>query len=141
MMLVQVLGSFLLVFVISRVVLRWRDHSLSTRESILWVFVFGGILIVLLVPRVSVNLAHFLGIGRGSDVIVYGSVVLLYYLVFRIYVSLENIEHKLTVLVREIALAQSEELSPTRREELSPMREMVPEGEREAISEASGVQL
>jgi hypothetical protein len=132
MMFVQVLGSFLLVFVISRVVLRWRDHSLSTRESIFWVFVFGGILVVLLVPRVSVNLAHFLGIGRGSDMIVYGSVVLLYYLVFRIYVSLENIEHKLTVLVREIALAQSEELSP--------VRETVPEGEREAISEASGVQ-
>ena len=140
MILVQVLGGFILLFAISRVVLRWRDRSLSVRGLIFWVFVFGGILVVLLVPGVSMNLARFLGIGRGSDVIVYGSVVLLFYLVFRIYVALENFEHKLTMLIREIALAQSEELCPTRKEEPSLMREMVSEGEREAMPEASGLQ-
>jgi hypothetical protein len=132
MMLLRILGGFFLVFVISRVVLRWRDRSLLPRELIFWVFVFGGILTVLLVPALSGRLARFFGITRGADLVVYGSVVLLYYLVFRMYVSLENITYKLTLLVREIALAQSEELSS--------MREMVTQGEASPIEKTGKVQ-
>jgi hypothetical protein len=109
---IQVLGGLFLLFAISRVVLRWRDHSLSVRELVFWVLVFGGILSVLLAPEMSSGIARYLGIGRGTDVVVYTSVVVLYYLVFRIYVRLENVQHQLTLLLRELALMQSMEPSP-----------------------------
>jgi hypothetical protein len=132
MMLLRILGGFFLVFAISRVVLRWRDRSLLLRELIFWMFVFGGILTVLLVPAVSGRLARFFGITRGADLVVYGSVVVLYYLMFRIYVSLENIKYKLTLLLREIALAQSEKQSP--------MGEMVTQEEARPIEKTVEVQ-
>lgn len=115
MMWIQIFGSVFLLFAISRVVLRWRDHQLSVGELILWLFVFGGILAVVLVPWLTSAVASFVGIGRGADVVIYGSVALLFYLMFRAYVHLENIEYRLTQLVRELALAQSRELSPTER--------------------------
>ena len=111
MILVQILGGAFLAFALSRVVLRWRDHVLSSKELLFWLLVFGGSLTVLLVPRLASIVARFLGIGRGADAVVYGSIVLLLYLVFRIYVHLENIEYRLSAMVREIALAQSKEMS------------------------------
>ena len=72
---------------------------------------WGYSLPVVLVPSLSAWLARLFGIGRGADLVIYGSIVLLFYLVFRIYVQLENIEYKLTTLVREIALVQSTDAS------------------------------
>jgi len=108
---IQILGVLFLLFALSRVILRWRSHRLALSELVLWVFVFGGILTVVLVPSLSAWLAKLFGIGRGADLVIYGSIVLLFYLVFRIYVQLENIEYKLTTLVREIALVQSTDSS------------------------------
>ena len=104
---IQILGVLFLLFALSRVILRWRSHRLALSELVLWVFVFGGILTVVLAPSLSARLARLVGIGRGADLVIYGSIVLLFYLVFRIYIQLENIEYKLTTLVREMALAQS----------------------------------
>jgi hypothetical protein len=115
MILLQVLGTLFLFFAISRVLLRWHDQSLSTRELVFWCLVFAGILIVLLFPDLTVKVAHLLGITRGTDVVVYGSVVLLFYLVFRIYVRLENIQHQMILLFRALALIQSTELDPAEK--------------------------
>ena len=115
---IQILGILFLLFALSRVILRWRSHRLALSELVLWVFVFGGILTVVLAPSLSARLARLVGIGRGADLVIYGSIVLLFYLVFRNYIQLENIEYKLTTLVREIALAQSDsnENKPDRAE-------------------------
>jgi hypothetical protein len=102
------------------VILRWRSHRLALSELVLWVFVFGGILTVVLVPSLSAWLARLLGIGRGADLVIYGSIVLLFYLVFRIYIQLENIEYKLTTLVREIALTQTQDSSAKPPDQVTP---------------------
>jgi hypothetical protein len=117
---IQVLGVLFLLFALSRVILRWRSHRLALSELVLWVFVFGGILTVVLVPSLSAWLARLLGIGRGADLVIYGSIVLLFYLVFRIYIQLENIEYKLTTLVREIALTQAQDSSVEPPDQVTP---------------------
>jgi hypothetical protein len=117
---IQVLGVLFLLFALSRVILRWRSHRLALSELVLWVFVFGGILTVVLVPSLSAWLARLLGIGRGADLVIYGSIVLLFYLVFRIYIQLENIEYKLTTLVREIALTQTQDSSAKPPDQVTP---------------------
>jgi hypothetical protein len=43
-------------------------------------------------------------VGRGSDFVIYGSVVLLFVLVFKIFIALDQLEKKLTEMVRRDAL-------------------------------------
>jgi hypothetical protein len=100
----QIVGALFLIGTLIHVAMRWRSGSLKSRELFLWFLVFGGILAVLLFPSVSIKIAGLLGVQRGTDIVVYGSVGLLYFLVFRIYVRLENIQHDLTVVLRELAL-------------------------------------
>jgi len=60
--------------------------------------------IAVLLPQTTVFLADFLGIWRGTDVAVYLSIVLIFYLIFRIFVKLEKIEKDITAIIREISL-------------------------------------
>ena len=52
-------------------------------------------------------LSSILGIARGADLIVYVSVVLLFYLIFRLYVKMEKIEQDVTKVVRKIAIDET----------------------------------
>ena len=107
MMPIQILGGLFLVGALVHVLLRWRSRSLNAGALFFWALVFGSILVVLLVPAVSGRVARVFGVGRGADVIMYGSIGLLFYLVFGIYVRIENIRRRLTRVLRELALREA----------------------------------
>lgn len=50
--------------------------------------------------------AQYLGIERGADGIVYVSIILLYYMMFRIYIKLNLMGHDITRLVRALAVEE-----------------------------------
>lgn len=103
-----VLGIFLL-FALSRVYLRFRGGEVSFAGFIFWTSVFGSAIVVVLFPSLSGAVAKFMGIGRGVDAIVYTSITILFYLVFRLYVYLEDLKHEITDLVRKLALKDEED--------------------------------
>ena len=109
-----VLLAFIL-FAISRVFLRVKEKILSTRAAFFWMVIWIAALVGILLPATTTRIASFFGVGRGVDVIVYVSLALLFYLVFRIYVMIEDIRHEITFLVREIALKNSTNKSPRRK--------------------------
>jgi len=55
-------------------------------------------------PNFTTYIANLMGIGRGSDIVIYVSIMMLFYLIFRINVYIENIRHDITKLVREIGM-------------------------------------
>jgi len=87
---IQILLLAFVIFAISRVYLRLKEKVISTRVAIFWFLIWMAALV-----------------GRGVDIIVYISLALLFYLVFRIYVMIEDLRHQITYLVREIALSGS----------------------------------
>jgi len=105
-MLIQILGSIFLVFALSRVYLRIRDRSLKISEMVMWVIIFGSILLFVVDPEITSTLADFVGLRRGTDLVVYASIALLFYLIFRISVLLENIKYSQVLIIRGIALMQ-----------------------------------
>jgi hypothetical protein len=107
MMPIQILGALFLVGALVHVALRWRSRSLGAGQLIFWALVFGGILLVLLVPQASVRVAHLLGVRRGTDIVVYGSMALLFYLVYGLYVRLENLQRRMTRMLRELAIKET----------------------------------
>lgn len=98
-----VFGAFLL-FAVSRVLLRLKDGTLALNNFIFWTSLFVVALIGVVRPELTTLIAGWLGINRGSDVVVYASILLLFYLIFRTNILLENLRHDLTELVRKLAL-------------------------------------
>lgn len=99
-----ILVSLFLLFALSRAYLRYRDSVMSLRQFIFWVIVWVGGGTVLVYPRNTGEVAGQLGLGSGADVIVYTSVIALFYLAFRVYAAINILQHEITRLVRAIAL-------------------------------------
>ena len=101
---IQILLIAFIVFALSRVILRSRERILSAKTTFFWVFIWLAALVGILLPATTTRIAEFFGVGRGVDVIVYISLSLLFYLVFRIYVMIEDLRHEVSHIVRQIAL-------------------------------------
>jgi len=54
------------------------------------------------------HLATLTGVGRGVDVVIYVAIIILFYLLYRLYIKIENIEREITLIVREIAILEKE---------------------------------
>lgn len=83
---------------------RARQRIIPMREAIAWsvLWIIAGIGIAL--PWTTTRVANFFGVGRGSDFVLYGSVVLLFVLVFKVFLVLDKLDRRLTDLVRRDAL-------------------------------------
>ena len=97
-----------LLFALTRVILRFRGSTLSFTGLIFWSAIFGMAMVGVLFPILTSQVANFLGIGRGVDAVIYTSIVLLFYLVFRIYIYIEDLRREITELVKKIALKETD---------------------------------
>ena len=103
---IQLVAIVFLIFAFSRVWLRAREGSVSWGMFLFWTLVWMLVLVAVIRPDLTTQLAKRLGIGRGVDVALYISIVLLFYLNFRSNVMIENLRHEITRLTRIIALDQ-----------------------------------
>lgn len=92
----------------------WRIYSQLKAQKInfsgffWWLILWIAILIVFWVPDSTGYLAQLLGITRGADLMIYVSVLLIFYLLFKISVRLNKIEESITRIVRGRALSEKE---------------------------------
>lgn len=110
MSITQLLLMVFLIFALSRVLLRFKSSEVSLNGLIFWSFVFGLAILVVIFPKIASTVAQTLGIGRGADAVVYVSITLLFYLVFRLYVYLQDVKYKITELVQKLALKGNDRL-------------------------------
>jgi len=105
-MIFQIIITFFAIFAISRSYLRFRNSTESVLEFWLWIVVWTSISIVVWVPELTEIPARYLGVGRGTDLMLYISVVFLFYSVYRTYSKIEKVEQDITKLARAIALGK-----------------------------------
>lgn len=103
---VQILLLIFLLFALSRVILRYREGTIPLGIFIFWVGVWVLASFSVALPSFTTFLAKRAGIGRGADAAIYASLVIIFYLLFRITVSVENLRHEITKVIREIALKE-----------------------------------
>lgn len=103
-MIIQIILSFFLLFALSRVVIQVRSAKLSIGAFLFWSALFIFALVGVLNPSLTSFIAQYLGIGRGTDVVLYISIAIIFYLIFRLSISLEEIRREITEVVRKIAL-------------------------------------
>lgn len=95
------------LFALSRVYLRAKERVISPRWALFWSIIFTAALVGTALPQTTTRFASLIGVGRGVDVIVYIALALAFYLLFRIYVMVEDLRHEITSIVRQIALKNS----------------------------------
>jgi small membrane protein len=94
-------------FAWSRALLRFRDGKINANELVGWTILWVGLGIVVVLPQTIAILSKFIGIQRPIDVFVYGSIIVLFYLVFKAYVKIEGLERNLTTIVRKDAISNA----------------------------------
>ncbi|NQV11955.1 DUF2304 family protein [Candidatus Uhrbacteria bacterium] len=101
---IQILILLFALFAVTRVFIKFRSRSIPATWATLWVVVWVGSAVVSLLPQTTDLLAARVGIGRGADLLVYLSVMALFYLVFRLVVRIESMQQETTKLVRAISM-------------------------------------
>jgi small membrane protein len=109
MMIIQYLGIIFGSFALSRVFLRWKDKSISSKELFFWCIVWGTVVGVSAFPGIFTWLSFFLGIGRGVDILLYTGMIVIFYLMFRLYVKMESQQRDITKMVRQISINNASE--------------------------------
>lgn len=103
---VQLILLIFVLFAASRAILQFRGGSIRFGSLIFWLLIWVVALIVIFYPEKTTELAKFVGIGRGVDIIVYASIAILFYLVFRLHVYMEDLRTQLSQLIREVSLRE-----------------------------------
>ena len=107
-MLIQYFLILFVFFALSRVVVRAKAHEITTREFLFWFFFWLCAAVIIAWPNSLNRFADILGVGRGVDVALYAALVVLFYIVFRIFTRIERIERDITLLVRRKALEEND---------------------------------
>lgn len=106
--------AFLIAFAIfaaARVVVQHRRQKMSSGWLWTWVVFWLVVIVVVLMPSLTDMAATALGVGRGADLVVYVSLAVLFYSLFRLAMRQEQHNRELTELVRKMAIRQVEKLN------------------------------
>lgn len=107
-MTIQILLLVFVLLVLARVVWRYLHHDIRGRELAIWGGFWLAVGAAVAVPRTTDIVAQWVGVERGADLLVYVSVLTLFYVVFRIMVRLERLERTTTTLTRTAALRSAD---------------------------------
>lgn len=107
-MLIKYIIIIFSLFVIYKAGLKFKNKDISKQEYALWIIFWITVIIATLMPKNIDKIAQFAGVERGADLIVYLSIVAIFYLIFRIFIHLEKIDREITTIVRKTALNQED---------------------------------
>lgn len=108
-MIIKVIIILFALFVLFRTFLRLKQKDITLREFIIWTIFWSIIVVATFIPQETDKLAQFVGVERGADLFVYLSIILLYFIVFKIIVKLEKIDRNITKIVRNTAINNFED--------------------------------
>ena len=97
----------LVLFAVTRVIQKYRQRGIQLLEFSIWLLVWAGAIFIILFPDATNFLAALLGIWRGADLVLYTSLLVIFYLVFRIHLALDRVEQEITAIVQAMALNQA----------------------------------
>jgi hypothetical protein len=103
----MIIQFLLMLALVAAFYMTWRrakQEAVRRWEAVLWSLVWVGATIVVWRPGVSTLIANWVGIGRGSDLVLYAAVIVLLVLVFQLHVAHVALQRQLTELVRKEAL-------------------------------------
>gem|GEM_PF-281055 len=103
-MLIQLFLLLIIAIIALRLYAKLRAREINGRQFLLWLIIWLAAALVVIWPDITVWIANRVGVGRGSDLVIYLAIIFLFYTIFRLLLRLEKMEKNLTELVRQEAL-------------------------------------
>lgn len=100
----QIIVTLFVLLILFKLFKQRQVGKLPLINFIIWFLLWLAVLVVFWQPESASYLANLLGIGRGADLIVYLSIIVIFYLLFRIFIRLNKIEEDITKLTRDDAI-------------------------------------
>ena len=76
------------------------------QKIIILLFVLG-IIVVTLLPNLSLQIALFIGLNRATDLIVYGTIILLLFITANIYLKFQDLQSQISRIAREVYIQEA----------------------------------
>ena len=105
-MIIKLLLIVFVVFVVSRILVRFRAGDITRREFFAWIFFWLLVVSAIIWSQETDLLAKLVGVGRGVDLLIYLSILTLFFVMFKVIVHLEKIDRQIVKLISALALSQ-----------------------------------
>ncbi len=101
----QLAIALLSLTAIISVIKKRREHFLGPLGAFFWIVFWVALISIVSLPTALLDrIANIIGIGRGVDLVMYISIALLFFLVFKLHIKLEAMKRDVTHVVRKQAL-------------------------------------
>ena len=107
MTIIQIILTVGIVLIAVYMYLRLRS---SLFDVILIVLFFAAGIFFIFFPETTTEIAHWVGVSRGADLLSYSGILFLFFLILKLYSRLRRVEQKFTELVRNKSIEEAEEL-------------------------------
>ncbi len=104
LVLFQILFTIFALFAIVSVLKKKKEGLLGPKGVFFWVSFWMLAVVFVWWTNSTVILANYLGIGRGTDLVLYVSLTIIFFVLFRLHVKIESIGRDITKVVRKEAL-------------------------------------
>jgi len=108
-MILQIFVSILVLVVLFEVYRSFYKKELSKLSFVFWLIIWCSIFTIVWYPNITQYIATLFNIRRAIDSVVYLSIVIMFYLLFRVLLKLERLEHKLEGFIRKTVLTDEKE--------------------------------
>lgn len=104
-MLQQILAFAIILYFVLKLVGQKRNKSINNYEFLLWlVFWLSAGTAVIFIKQIDKVVARLGFSGSGIDVLIYLSMAILFYLVFRLRIRMEKQERNITKIIRNLSI-------------------------------------
>lgn len=104
MEIIQLIIIVFSIFALSRVINNIKARNTDKIGMLFWVVFWIVIIFAALFPGLIDSVFFFFGIESATEFGLYGMMILLAYMIFRLYAKTEDTERKITKIVRTIAI-------------------------------------
>lgn len=81
--------------------------SLGAKGAAFWILFWLSAIVAVMWPDSTTILANRFGIGRGTDFVLYISIAIIFYLIFKLHIKIESIGRDITKIVRKESLEKN----------------------------------
>ncbi|MFA5047537.1 MAG: DUF2304 domain-containing protein [Patescibacteria group bacterium] len=107
-MLIKIILLIIVAIIVLRLIFRFKGKDLDVLAFISWLAIWVLAAVIVVFPELTSFIASRVGIGRGADLVVYLSIIFIFYLLFRLLLRLERIEKNITQITSHLALKEKD---------------------------------
>lgn len=99
-MLIQIILIAVIILIVFRLIYKLKIKEINLNQFFSWLVIWLTAILIIWYPQTTTYLATRVGIGRGVDLVIYISIIVIFYLMFRLLLKIEQIEKQITKIVR-----------------------------------------